>query len=99
MRISRISLVIVIGMACLTAGTHPASAQECPGFPDVPKDHWAYAAVTRLKCAEIVKGYADSPRPAYIPSRNAVSRSPSTEKRLRLPHRRRDSKSLWRGSR
>ena len=36
-----------------------ASAQECPGFPDVPKDHWAASAVIRLKCMDIVRGYPE----------------------------------------
>ena len=37
-------------------GSEVALAQVCTPFPDVPKDHWAYAAVTRLKCQGIVKG-------------------------------------------
>jgi hypothetical protein len=32
-------------------------AQDSVGFPDVPKDHWAYHAVTHLKSLGILKGY------------------------------------------
>ena len=32
--------------------------EEMPGFfPDVPRDHWAFAAVQRLAAAGIVNGY------------------------------------------
>lgn len=35
-------------------------------FPDVPRDHWAFAAVQRLAGEGIVNGYpaAQSPKPA-----------------------------------
>ena len=40
--------------------------EEMPGFfPDVPRDHWAFAAVQRLAAAGIVQGYpaAQTPTP------------------------------------
>ena len=36
--------------------------EEMPGFfPDVPRDHWAFAAVQRLAAAGIVNGYPAAP--------------------------------------
>ena len=44
-------------------------AEEMPGFfPDVPRDHWAFAAVQRLAAAGIVQGYPanQTPKPAKV---------------------------------
>ena len=39
--------------------------EEMPGFfPDVPRDHWAFAAVQRLAAAGIVNGYPATPAQA-----------------------------------
>ena len=43
--------------------------EEMPGFfPDVPRDHWAFAAVQRLAAAGIVNGYpaGEKPKPAQV---------------------------------
>ena len=38
---------------------------EMPGFfPDVPRDHWAFAAVQRLAAAGIMNGYPATPAQA-----------------------------------
>ena len=44
--------------------------EEMPGFfPDVPRDHWAFAAVQRLAAAGIVNGYpAPAPAAATAPA-------------------------------
>jgi hypothetical protein len=34
-----------------------------PYFPDVPRDHWAFAAVQRLAGAGIIEGYQTPPAP------------------------------------
>ena len=51
--------------------------EEMPGFfPDVPRDHWAFAAVQRLAAASIVNGYP-SATPATPP---ALAAKPSDVK-------------------
>ena len=43
--------------------------EQMPGFfPDVPRDHWAFAAVQRLAAAGIVNGYpaTQTPKPAQV---------------------------------
>ncbi len=35
----------------------PAQAQDRPEFADVPRDHWAYAALQKLAAAGILEGY------------------------------------------
>ena len=37
------------------------STPTAPAFPDVPRDHWAFAAVQRLAGAGIVEGYPAAP--------------------------------------
>ena len=56
MRVFKPMLVMSLLSVISLARSGAATAQECIPFPDVPKDHWAYAAVTRLKCQRIVKG-------------------------------------------
>ncbi|HLJ57418.1 MAG TPA: S-layer homology domain-containing protein [Chthonomonadaceae bacterium] len=60
------------------------------GFPDVPKSHWAYAAVTELKAKGILLGYPPEPpggaaspksRPA---ARHAVRRARQMRRGRRL---------------
>jgi hypothetical protein len=34
-----------------------AHAQDKPEFPDVPRDHWAYAALQKLAAAGVLEGY------------------------------------------
>jgi hypothetical protein len=43
--------------------------QSTEGFSDVPKDHWAYEAVTDLKARGILIGYP--PEPARTPAARA----------------------------
>ena len=66
----------VVASATKTAPTVVAQAtpgvmkpEEMPGFfPDVPRDHWAFAAVQRLAAAGIVNGYpaGRAPKPAKV---------------------------------
>jgi len=59
------SLFASAALAVLALSAVPAMAQG--PFSDVPTDHWAYAAVDKLKNAGIVEGYPDKtyggPRP------------------------------------
>lgn len=41
----------------------PAPASDVPFFPDVPRDHWAFAAVQRLAGAGILEGFPSAPAP------------------------------------
>jgi len=50
---TRLALII----AALVGGYTFAAAQD--SFPDVPKNHWAYKAVTTLKSEGLLKGYPD----------------------------------------
>jgi len=54
----------VVLMAITLSGTTmiPSTAQAALGqsFNDVPANHWAYAAVTKLAQAGIVSGYDNS---------------------------------------
>ena len=45
----------------------PAQAQASKEFPDVPADHWAYAALQKLAAAGILEGYP--PSGAYVGAR------------------------------
>ena len=49
-----------------------AMAQDLAGFPDVPKTHWAYEAVTELKQKGILIGY-----PPEMPVRKTAKDSKS----------------------
>ncbi len=59
------SLIASAALAAIALSALPAMAQA--PFSDVPTDHWAYAAVDKLKNAGIVEGYPDKtyggPRP------------------------------------
>jgi hypothetical protein len=44
-----------------------AHAQDRPEFPDVPRDHWAYAALQKLAAAGVLEGYP--PTGNYIGSK------------------------------
>lgn len=41
----------------------PAPASDVPYFPDVPRNHWAFAAVQRLAGAGVIEGYQTPPAP------------------------------------
>jgi len=41
----------------------PAPVSDAPYFPDVPRDHWAFAAVQRLAGAGIIEGFPAPPPP------------------------------------
>ncbi len=60
----------IIAPAAKTVPTKIAQAdstmkpEEMPGFfPDVPRDHWAFAAVQRLAAAGIINGYPAAQTP------------------------------------
>ena len=62
--VAKVATKPVVAPAIKTAPTQIAQAgstvkpEEMPGFfPDVPRDHWAFAAVQRLAAAGIVNGY------------------------------------------
>ena len=75
------SLAAVVGLlACgLLSGPAWAARQQTGGFPDVPKTHWAYEAVTDLKMRGILVGYppeTPSVKPAITkPASHASSAS------------------------
>jgi hypothetical protein len=56
------SILIIAATFALPGATRAGQATE--GFPDVPKTHWAYAAVTDLKARGILVGYPPQPRAA-----------------------------------
>lgn len=50
-----------------------APETQAPFFRDVPRDHWAFAAVQKLAAAGILEGYGNDAAPAKV----AVSPAPS----------------------
>ena len=55
--------------------------EEMPGFfPDVPRDHWAFAAVQRLAGEGIVNGYP----PAQTPKAPVVAAKPDEAKDVKV---------------
>ena len=79
--------MVVFGTATVRAGAQNA---DFKGFPDVPKSHWAYQAVTELAQKGILQGYpaekhvcdyhSDSPMVSRVYLR-------SIGRRGALPHR------------
>lgn len=68
-----IRLSSLIGIAALASFPVAASAAPDEGFPDVPKDHWAYKAVVQLKQKGILKGYpADAAEEKQNPLNTAL---------------------------
>lgn len=68
-----IRLSSLIGIAALSSFPIAASAAPDEGFPDVPKDHWAYKAVVQLKQKGILKGYpADAAEEKQNPLNTAL---------------------------
>src|SRR5437868_1028661 len=53
MSLKRIQLIVVASLSLL-AGRAPSIAQVAL---DIPKDHWAYAAVNDLAAMGLIKGY------------------------------------------
>jgi DNA repair exonuclease SbcCD ATPase subunit len=51
-------LALMVALAVVIASSLPGIAANS-GFVDVPKDHWAYDAVTRLVAAGLLEGYPD----------------------------------------
>lgn len=75
----------------LLAGPAIARAQQ-EGFIDVPKDHWAYEAVTDLKMKGILIGYPPSRAPQTTEkskkkSLPPVHKQPSSGKKSSPKHR------------
>ena len=63
------SCLLALGAAaCVLAGPGALPARAQSSFPDVPADHWAAAAVSKLKEAGIVVGY-----PPGTPAQRAVA--------------------------
>lgn len=54
-------LLSLVWMTALAICPVVAFADQDDGFSDVPKDHWAYQAVTELKQKGILKGYPVDP--------------------------------------
>lgn len=71
----------------LLARPAPAAGQQDEGFPDVPKTHWAYEAVTDLKRRGILVGYPPETatpapkKPAPAENRPRRRRTPSVRTR------------------
>ncbi len=58
MKIIHLTLGIMLAGAAFGLSASSAIAQpQKPEFPDVPRDHWAYEAVSRLAAAGIIEGY------------------------------------------
>ena len=49
-------LALMVALAVVIASSLPGIAANS-GFVDVPKDHWAYDAVTRLVAAGLLEDY------------------------------------------
>lgn len=67
------------------ASTPAAStpATDVPYFPDVPRNHWAFAAVQRLAGAGLVEGYPAPPAPL----KTGIQTPVATPKLLTAPKR------------
>jgi hypothetical protein len=71
----RLPLFLLVGLAAGSGLTWaqeapapnaaPQAAPDAPFFRDVPRDHWAFAAVQKLAAAGILEGF---PRSAPVPS-------------------------------
>ncbi len=59
-----LALVALTGVA--QAQTAPTAPESAPFFRDVPRDHWAFAALQKLGGAGIVEGYPTTAAPAKI---------------------------------
>ena len=44
-------------------------------FPDVPRDHWAFAAVQRLATTGIIEGYPGQPAPVASAAKTDESKT------------------------
>jgi len=68
------------------AASAPAPVSDTPYFPDVPRNHWAFAAVQRLAGAGILEGYPAPPAPikttasAKLAPHKIMHRTPSVAK-------------------
>ena len=51
------TFIIAVAAGLLASGTVRAQDADFKGFPDVPKTHWAYQAVTELAQKGILQGY------------------------------------------
>jgi hypothetical protein len=82
----KMKLIVIGWLACVVLGTMPCQAQDV-GFPDVPKDHWAYQAVTELKQRGILRGYpteaATKPTPSAAHHRKKFTAQRHSTVRLR----------------
>ncbi len=80
----RYGFAILLPMAVLGAtATVQAGAQNADfkGFPDVPKTHWAYQAVTELAQKGILQGYPAKKKGGKLtfnaPMKNTVASTPN----------------------
>jgi hypothetical protein len=85
-------ILTLIAAAALRSG--PVTAPQLQeGFPDVPKTHWAYEAVTDLKAKGILIGYPAEQRielraQAAPPRKEPAARARQTRRRTpRRPRR------------
>lgn len=70
----------MLGICLILAGVCGGQATE--GFSDVPRNHWAYAAVTDLKAKGILNGYPPEPeRRAAPPIERRLAPSRKTHRR------------------
>lgn len=53
------SLIVFLALALVASMAAPALAHSHNPFADVPADHWAYDAVTKLAAVGLVEGYPD----------------------------------------
>lgn len=65
MKLTRsLPLALAILASASTAHAQAPAQTEQPFFPDVPRNHWAFAALQKLGGAGIVEGYPGAPAPA-----------------------------------
>ncbi len=51
------TFIVAVAAGLFVSGTVWAQNADFKGFPDVPKTHWAYQAVTELAQKGILQGY------------------------------------------
>jgi len=67
------AMLAAIAVSLMVSGG-VAKRQAAVGFPDVPKSHWAYEAVTDLKARGILVGYPPSSPKSSVTRRSRAAR-------------------------
>jgi hypothetical protein len=73
-KVDRGAMAVYVGRAMAGGGTALPEAPAEPTFPDVPADHWAYAAIEYAASQQVVQGYPDgSYHPAWSVTRGQMA--------------------------